>query len=65
MRRNVDRAPRLAARRIKCVQFVAGREPDLTTVARDTGDLVDARKRPILLNDVGCCFLHLSNLTVR
>src|SRR5918992_3191205 len=53
MRGDIDRAHRLAARRIEGVELVSGREPDLPTVMRDAMHVVDARKGPIFTDDFG------------
>ena len=49
--RDVERAHGRAARRIQCVEAVAGGEPDPVAVIRDAPDLLDARKRAIFADD--------------
>src|SRR6185312_11346848 len=59
MRRDIDRAHRLAARRIHGVELVAGRDPDVSTVVADAMHLVDTREGPILADDLGGCAFHV------
>ena len=53
MRGDIDRAQRLAARRIEGVQPVAGGEPDVLAVIGDAMHLVDTRKGPVFAEDFG------------
>src|SRR5262245_5453604 len=48
MRRNINRAYQLPARRVEGAQFVSGREPDVLTVERYSMHLVDTGKGSIL-----------------
>jgi hypothetical protein len=53
MRGDVNRAQHLPVRRIKGVQLVSGRKPDVLTVKRNPMHLVDIRKGSILAKDFG------------
>src|SRR5712692_3486742 len=53
MRGDIERAQRLAARRIEGGQLVSGGNPDVLTVIRDAMHLVDTRKGAVLADDVG------------
>jgi hypothetical protein len=54
VRRDFDHAQLLSARRIKSVQLVSGREPDVLAVIRHSAHAVDPWKWTILPNDFGC-----------
>ena len=59
MRRDVERALRLAARRIEGLQRVAGGEPDVLAVEGDAVHAVDAREGAVLADDLsGCRSVH-------
>jgi hypothetical protein len=51
---DVERAHRLAARRIEGVQLVAGREPDMPAVISDPMHAFDVRKGAVFVDDLGC-----------
>jgi hypothetical protein len=53
MRGDIDRAQHLPSRRIKGVQLVSGRKPDVPTVKRNPMHVVDTRKGSILTEDFG------------
>src|SRR5207248_942934 len=53
MRGDIDRAHRLAARRIEGVQLTPGRKPDVLTVKRNPMYVVDTRKGSILTENFG------------
>jgi hypothetical protein len=53
MRGHIDRAQCLPARGIQGVQRVAGGEPDVLAVIRDSMHGVDTRKGTILTDDLG------------
>jgi hypothetical protein len=53
MRGNVDRTLYGFALRVEGIQLVAGCKPDALTVVRHTVHTLDARKRPVLSNDLG------------
>src|SRR4030095_4541987 len=53
MRGDVDRAQRLATRRIERDQLVSGGDPDLLPVIRDAVHVVTAWKGAILTDDLG------------
>ena len=59
---DIDRAHRLPARRIDCVQLVSRRNPDVLTVKRNPMHVVHARKGPILTEDLGRRSNHASIL---
>jgi hypothetical protein len=50
---DIHRAHPFAARRIKGIQLVSGRKPDVLTVKRNPMHLVDTRKGSILTKDFG------------
>jgi len=50
---DIDRAHQVPARGIECVQSLSRGKPDMPTVERDPGHVVDARKGPILTEDFG------------
>src|SRR5712672_3630181 len=52
MRGGVDRAQLVAALRIEAVQPVAGREPDMLAVERDSVDLFGRREGPVFADDL-------------
>ncbi|UCF53897.1 MAG: hypothetical protein JSV48_05910 [Bradyrhizobium sp.] len=54
MRGDIDGAGDLAAGRIDRIQLVTGCEPDMGAVIGDAVHGLDARKRPILRDDLGC-----------
>src|SRR6185312_13718883 len=55
---DIDRAHRLAARRIHGVELVSRRDPDMPTVVADAMHMIDARKGPVLADDFGGCAFH-------
>jgi hypothetical protein len=60
MRGDIDRAPRVPARRIEADQFVSSRKPDVLTVLGDSIHLVGTREGSILAADLGVGPTHAS-----
>jgi hypothetical protein len=65
MRRDVDRAAALAARRIERVQLVAGGEPHLAPVVGEAVHALHAGERSMLVDDLRGCSFHGAILVVR
>src|SRR5262245_17669332 len=53
MRRDIDRADRLATDRIEGIQLISGSKPNVLAVIGDTSHAVDTLKGAILLDDFG------------
>src|ERR1700733_182378 len=53
MRGDIDRAQRLAARRIEGGQLVSGSKPDVLAVVRDSTHALGTRKGSVLTHDLG------------
>src|SRR5579884_2336090 len=58
MRGDIQRAQRLAGRRIEGVQLVSGGEPDVLTVVADAMHAVGAGEGTILTDDFSSCSFH-------
>jgi len=65
VRGDFDRAQRLPVRRIEGCQPVAGREPHVVTVIRDSANAVCVWKGPVLSDDLGSGARHVSILLNR
>jgi hypothetical protein len=62
VRRDLDRAQLLSARRVESVQLVSGREPDVPAVICNSVHAVNPWKWTILLDDFSCRSFHASIL---
>jgi hypothetical protein len=65
VRGDIDRAERLAARRIESVQLVSGGKPDLPAVISYAMHSPGSRKGPVFANDFGRRWIHASILVTR